>query len=467
MSYSLVIDQGTHASRVIIYDAQGRMMDEQQQPVALQRIDHYRVEQSAPELLQSIHDSLDKLDSRLLDQVEQCGLCTQRSTIVAWHRDTGAVLHPALSWQDRRAEPLLTNWHADAARIQQITGLPLSAHYGAAKLRWLLNNSSAIQAAAEEGQLCIAPLASYLVWHLCRDTPFRVDHSNAHRMQLLDLRQGDWSPELLQLFEIDADWLPACRPLLHDYGIIDRLGIPLHLLCGDQTAACYAHGPLDTGSALINLGSGGFVLAPLPDLRRDPELLCSIGRSDAQGIQYLLEGTINGAGSALSWLQKREPVDDLFSKLPDWLATGTPSPSLFLNRVGGLGSPWWQSGDEARFIDTSQATHADHYCAVIDSIAFLVYANLERMRQHLTLQHLYLGGGLSQLDGLCQRIADLSKLPVSRLSNTEASAYGALLLMNNTLLQQSKNSPTNIFKARPNSALHTAYREFIRLIGRY
>jgi glycerol kinase len=466
MSYSLVIDQGTHASRVIIYDAEGRVKDEQQQPVALQRIDHQRVEQSAPELLQSIHDSLDKLDSQLLEQVDQCGLCTQRSTMVAWRRDSGAVLHPALSWQDRRAEPLLAEWRPDAARIQHITGLPLSAHYGAAKLRWLLNNSSAIQAAAEASQLCLAPLASYLVWHLCRDTPFLVDHSNAHRMQLLDLRQGDWSQELLQLFEINVDWLPACRPLRHDYGIIDRLGVPLRLLCGDQTAACYAHGPLDSGSALINLGSGGFVLAPLPDLHSDPDLLCSIGRSDAQGIQYLLEGTINGAGSALSWLQQREPVAHPFQRLPEWLGD-TPSPSLFLNRVGGLGSPWWQSGDEARFVDTTSATSTDHYCAVIDSIAFLVYANLERMQQHLALQRLYVGGGLSQLDGLCQRIADLSKLPVSRLSNTEASAHGTLLLMNDSLLQQSKNASADVFKARPNPALQTAYRQFVELIGRH
>ena len=46
------------------------------------------------------------------------------------------------------------------------------------------------------------------------------------------------------------------------------------------------------------------------------------------------------------------------------------------------------------------------------------------MQSEQTLSRLRVCGGLSQLDGLCQRLADLSALQVERLRSPEATARG-------------------------------------------
>jgi len=51
--------------------------------------------------------------------------------------------------------------------------------------------------------------------------------------------------------------------------------------------------------------------------------------------------------------------------------------------------------------------------AVIESIVFLLLENLARMQKaEPDLRRLRVSGGLAQLDGLCQRLADLSGLPL-------------------------------------------------------
>jgi glycerol kinase len=68
--------------------------------------------------------------------------------------------------------------------------------------------------------------------------------------------------------------------------------------------------------------------------------------------------------------------------------------------------------------------------AVIESIVFLLQANLETMARLGPVTDVTVSGGLSRLDGLCQRLADLSGLPVSRPADHEATARGLMYLLN-------------------------------------
>jgi len=66
------------------------------------------------------------------------GLAVQRSTIVCCSRADGGALSPAISWQDRRNAAWLETLGNQAGRVRELTGLPLSPHYGASKIRWCL-----------------------------------------------------------------------------------------------------------------------------------------------------------------------------------------------------------------------------------------------------------------------------------------------------------------------------------------
>ncbi|MDQ1363615.1 MAG: hypothetical protein QG652_1477 [Pseudomonadota bacterium] len=420
-NHILVIDQGTHATRALLFSPRGDILAQAEQTVALQRIDHEQVEQDAEEILRSIHQVLSRIGN--IPDRTICALTTQRSTTLAWDKTTGKALCPALSWQDRRAQNDLQQFSAHTARIKSITGLPLSAHYGAGKLRWLLAHNNRVQTAAQQNNLCMGPLASFLLWRLLIDNKFCVDISNAHRMLLLDLHSGDWSDELLRIFQIEKKYLPPCLPLQHHYGFLQPYNFPITAVCGDQTAAFHGLGPLPDGTAVVNAGSGAFILAACDRVITGTPLLCGIRAGG-----WLLEGTVNGAGSALDWAQPQWPVENLFEQLPLWLNTET-SPPVFINTVGGLGSPWWSSAIAPHF-----AGHQDQhplparYVAIIESIVFLLQHNLHAMQKHLAIHTLLISGGLSRLDGLCQKLANLSGCKVQRAEVFETTARGAAWL---------------------------------------
>lgn len=465
MSYILVLDQGTHASRAIVFSLAGDIIEQTQTSVSLQQINQQIIEQDASELLESLIHCIKQLKQSTLKKITLCSLCTQRSTIVAWHKQSGDALGPAISWQDRRSDADLLQFKNRQDLIKQITGLPLSAHYGSGKIRWLLKHNKKVNQALIKNNLIIAPLASFLLFNLLKNKPYLIDHSNAHRSLLFDLNTLDWSKNLLTLFDIPAAILPTCVPVLHEYGNLACADIPVTAVCGDQSAAFFSQGQVKPNSAVINIGTGAFILAPSKHLTNPADLLAGIACSDSNTQTYLLEGTVNGAGSALSWAQKIYPIENLFDCLAEWLGQ-VSSPPIFINTIGGLGSPWWISCIDAHFIDDEESTLAERYVAIIESIAFLIQHNLLHMQNAITLETLSISGGLSRLDALCQKISDLSQLSVARSSNTEGSASGGAWLAAGCPSEWQQKNTSRVFLPNENPALIQRFHKFSEALHR-
>jgi glycerol kinase len=109
----------------------------------------------------------------------------------------------------------------------------------------------------------------------------------------------------------------------------------------------------------------------------------------------------------------------------------------------GDGEPWQQA------------------CAVIESIVYLLQANLEVMRELPSApKRLLVTGGLAQLDGLCQRLADLSGLPVYRPAEHEATARGAAYLLAGFPEDWPEAKPGVSFTPEPNPGLTRRYKDW-------
>lgn len=427
----LVLDQGGHASRAMLVDRQGRVLAQAERRIATQRTGSNKVEHSATALLHSLQQvaaaAITALPSSI--EIEAAGLATQRSSIACWERDSARPLSPVLSWQDRRAARRVATLAKEATWVEEITGLKLSPHYGATKLEWCLQHIPAVRRARREGRLAAGPLASFAVAGLLEGHPCFTDPVNGARTQLMDIRAAVWSEKLCSLFRIPREILPACVPSRHGFGHLHMAGrrIPFTVLIGDQPAALFASGEPELDVAYMNLGTGAFVQCL--STHRVPGLLQSILWRDTVRTLYALEGTVNGAGSALDILAKRRDISPkkLMQGLPRWLE-GDSTPPLFLNGIGGLGAPYWQPGFRSRVLGRGDS--AQQAVAVIESILFLLLESLERMQQtEPALRRLRLSGGLAQLDGLCQRLSDLSGLPVERPRLHEATALGLARLL--------------------------------------
>ncbi|HEX6385235.1 MAG TPA: FGGY family carbohydrate kinase [Anaerolineae bacterium] len=465
-AYTLIVDQGTHATRAFAFDEESRIRISAYVPVALDRLSADKIEQDAVEIVNSMHQVV---QSVLADEtvrrhgVAQAGVATQRSSVVAWDRKSGEPLAPMLSWQDRRAAGWLSQFDDQAQAIKARTGLPLSPHYGASKLRWLLDNVPAVQEARQEGRLAFGPLASFLLFHLLREQPLLVDHANAARTQLWHIDSRDWDPWLLDLFGVPRSPLPECCPIVSEYGVMQAADIAVTAVNGDQNAAVYSLGQPKPGTAIVNLGTGAFVLMPTGGERvRHPQLLSGLASSDAQAGDYTIEGTVNGAGAALSWAAEQWGIGDVQQNLDDWLQR--PSvPPIFLNSIGGLGSPFWRPGPKPAIVGEGEPWQ--RMVAVAESILFLLQANLEAMRAAgLTTERIQISGGLARSDALCQRLADLTGTVVYRPMETEATARGAAWLAAGRPSYWPELEPGKQFEPRPDSALADRYQQFRRAI---
>jgi glycerol kinase len=468
---TLVIDQGTHATRCVLFDREGTQRACVEEGIALSR-EGVRVEQDPNQIIGSAQRVLHAACRRAGElglTLDAAALTTQRSTVVAWDRPTGRPLAPALSWQDTRAESRVAALESKASEIEDRTGLRLSPHYGASKLAWLLENVPEVGDAARRGRLATGPLVAYLISHLVIGNPMLVDHANAARTLLLNLKSRDWDQQLLDLFGIPRGLLPSAQPIRAHYGLLAESRLPLLAVTGDQNAAVQADGELPEHCAFANLGSGAFVLQPTGTrLIRHPPLLSGLIDSTDGQTRYTLEGTVNGAGSALDWARERHQWDIPDGALSDILEQ-CPDPPVFVNTIGGLGSPWWRPGLRAHWLDRQSEIvprSGPGLAAVLESIAFMLAENLSLLQAAgQTVERLIIAGGLSRIDGLCQRLADLGHVTVERRHQIEASARGAAWLARGCP-ENWRVDPGDHFQPRDNEPLEQRRRHFLDGIHR-
>lgn len=433
--YVLVLDQGGHSSRALVFDTAGRVVAQTSVAVATSYLAADRVEQNPQDILQSLRDVLADIAAQLGEHCRDIlavALIVQRSSIVAIDEVSGEPLSPILSWQDTRH----ANWLAEQCQHQQswlrpVTGLRANAHYGASKMRWLLDTVPAIKAAAEKNTLCITPLAGFLCRHLTGARKTVVDAVIASRTLLTELAALSWSPRLLEFFALPENILPDICASLADYGYI-AVGdnrIPLQLVGGDQSFFILSHGNkflVDT--VFINAGTGAFVQQVMDAADVPPQLLSApltISCNQKDSV-VVAEGTVNAAATALDWWWQQSGA--VFSEA-NWREADIDSRSavnavpVFINRITATGSPDWLPAGESFF--TKESSVSLKAIAVLEAVVFALQRNMDLLAAVKLCDGIVVSGGLSRVDIFCQRIADISGKNVWRSGDTEACARGA------------------------------------------
>jgi len=462
-SFYLALDQGGHASRALIFDQSGKVVAQAHQDIETHSPQCNWVEHNAEALVTSLQVAMQDAISQLGQQKNRiiaAGLATQRSSIVSWHKKSGRALSKIISWQDRRASDFMQTLKNQGTDIHTTTGLFPSAHCGASKLRWSLLHLPEVQKARKKNMLFMGPLASFLSARLTQTKRALTDPSNASRTLLWNIKTGNWDANLLKIFGIPLATLPACVDSYSDFGriAVSGLEIPLRIVCGDQSAALFQKGPPQKNAIYINIGTGAFLQKFFDDQQPEtPRLLSSVVFSKKNLRQYALEGTVNGAGAALAWFGKKNNISPWPKEAETWLKNPS-SPPLFINGVGGIGSPFWKPDIESHFI--GKGNTATQFTAVLESILFLIQANLDEMNQSPEI--LILSGGLSVSDSLCQKLANLSNTPIQQSKEQEATARGLAYLLGKFEI---KTSDSKIFHPHPAPELYRRYMRWLRTMS--
>lgn len=348
------------------------------------------------------------------------GLCSQRSSFLIWDRASGQPLTPLISWQDNRGAASCEALRDSENLIRDFTGLRLTPYYFAPKLRVVLQDHPEWRKRLERGELLAGTLDTFLIWRWTGGQHHVTDASMAARTLLMDIRQRQWSPALCDLFAIPLSMLPRIEPSA-GLNLNLRNGLDLQASLGDQSAALIASTADGSTEALVNLGTGGFVIRYLAEgeFTRDGYLRTLVWQDSKLHSHLAIEGTLNSIAAALAPYPAGEcRVQYLAAE--DIYCLAEPS---------GLGAPYFRNDIALRFSQPVERL-APRQIAVLllEGIIFRVARILEEFHHQHALERVYLSGGLSELACLQQGVAQCVPFEVYRLLQKESSLQGAALL---------------------------------------
>ncbi len=436
----MVLDAGTTSTRAMLFGLDGQLRGVAQQELTQHYPQAGWVEHDAGEIWTKTLACARQVVTQAggADRIAAIGITNQRETVVAWDVATGEPLHHALVWQDRRTADVCDSLRAAGQEpvVQAATGLLLDPYFSATKMRWLIDHSPDVKAAAGASRLALGTVESWLVFKLTGGARL-TDASNASRTSLLPLAKASWDPGLCDLFGVPRVALPEVVDNAGDYGktLPEHLGgaIPITGLVGDQQSATIGQGCLSPGETKATYGTGAFVLAnmgsavPRSGHRLLGTVLCQLGGKRS----YALEGSVFVAGSLIKWLRDSLGIIADASETAA-LAASVPDSGgvVVVPALSGLGAPHWRPDARASITGLSFATTRAHVArAALEAMAQQTHDLAQAFAADgAGWQTLKIDGGMSANDWMAQDLADMLSIPVERPDFVETTALGAAML---------------------------------------
>jgi glycerol kinase len=419
LTAAVALDLGTTSIKAALMDRRGNLHDIVARPAPAIVNHDGRYESDAMEYAHIAEQVLQVCMEKAAEK-PPLGVCSQRSSFLIWDKASGEPVTPLISWQDDRGKSCYGRLRTSADTLHTLTGLHLTPYYFAPKLSVLLQENPAWREKLVQGEWLTGTLDTFLIWRWTNGAHFVTDASMAARTLLMDIRRQQWSDTLCRLFDIPCKILPRIQPSAGLHVLLAN-GLTLQASVGDQSAALIASLTDDACEALVNLGTGGFVIRSLAANTPAPGgyLQTLIYQNENLQTQFAIEGTINSIAAALAPYPVKDcAVEDLAQN--DIFCLAEPS---------GLGAPYFRSDWGVHFSASTAALSEQQVAALLlEATIFRVTRILEDFHQHSPLSRVYLSGGLSSLPCLQQGIAQCIPLPVYFLLQKETSLQGAALL---------------------------------------
>jgi glycerol kinase len=443
VSLFLSVDQSTSATKAILFDSSGQLLDQ----VALEHRQLYPqpgwVEHDAEEIYQNLLAVAGLLLKRRPEAQSAVGLSitNQRETFVLFDAATGQPLHNAVVWQCVRGEPLCRTLReaGHEPALHAVTGLKIDSYFPAAKVRALLDQRPDLAERLANGTALFGTIDTYLVYRLTGGAVYASDHTNASRTLLYDIQRCAWSTAMCRLFGLDFARLPELRESSAHFGVTDLGGqlvqpLPICGIMGDSQAALFAQRCFAPGEAKVTFGTGSSLLLNVgsaPALPGNGIVTALAWVLDGRPV-YAYEGITNFTGATIAWLrdqlgliQSAEESEALARSVPD--NGGVYLVPAFV----GLSAPYWRPDARAIITGLTPGSRAAHVVrAGLESIAMIVADVLGLMESEagLTLERIHGDGGAVRNRFLMQRVADVTQRTVLASQLPELSALGATLM---------------------------------------
>ncbi|XP_005178451.1 glycerol kinase [Musca domestica] len=416
------------------------------------------------------------------------GICNMRGTTVMWDKETGNVLHNAIGWTDCRCtsmlKTLLNNVKQNVDYLRPLCGLPLSTCFSALKIKWLIENVTAVKEALERDTLCFGNLDSWIMWNLTGSETCGVhstDVTNAQYTGLMNIHTMQWDKQLCNFYKIPMQILPQIRSNSEIFGYVIEGPLnntPIASCIGDQPAALLGQLSLKVGQNVCSIDDSCFLLLNTGEelIESENGLLSIVSYKLGPKAKacHALEGAISNAGSTVQWLKEGLKInteinsnDNVVEVLNTFLGESSMISSscsssilnaecglaarrseiTFVPAFHGLYAPYWRYDARGIILGlTSQTTAENVTQAAYEATGFQIHEVLEAFKRDTPTwnwkdikERLIFGGDYAENTSFVQFIADIVGFVLERPQTTAPCALGAMIAAGITMKVLDKN----------------------------
>ena len=443
MSFILAIDQSTSATKAVLFDAKGAVVDKASRNHRQIYPQPGWVEHDAEEIWRNVLAVIREISKRNASRMAKLlglSITNQRETVLVFDRKTGKPLHNAIVWQCRRGDSLCRKLQKSGKEdlVGKKTGLKIDTYFSASKIRWLVENQPAIAARLKNGSAVIGTIDAYLLHRLTGGRVFATDYTNASRTLLFDIGKLRWDETLCQLFKTPLAALPEVRESAAHFGETDAGGVlpkpvPICGVMGDSQAALFAQRCFAPGTAKATFGTGTSVLLNVggkfkPAKKGAVTALAWVWQGKPV---YAFEGLINFSAATIEWLKNQVGLIHDSATVEKLALTVPDNGGVYLvPAFAGLSAPYWSPSARAAIVGMTAHTRKEHIVrAAQEAIAYQIRDVLDMMRADsgVQLKCLNADGAPTRNHFLMQFTADLTRAELRASSVAESSAWGAAM----------------------------------------
>ncbi len=429
----LGIDIGTSSVKVVLIDADQRIMATQSQPLDVQRPHPGWSEQDADSWVAATSAAIDALRKDHPDElarVRGIGLSGQMhgATLVD---KADRPLRPCILWNDGRSAVEAAELDADP-RFREITGNIVFPGFTAPKLVWVHRNEPKIFGAVAK---VLLPKDFVRLW-LTGD--HASDMSDSAGTSWLDVAKRDWSDALLAATHLHRDQMPKLYEGTEPTGklrsvLATRWGMNAPVVAGgagDNAASACGVGTVAPGAAFVSLGTSGVLFVSNEKFRPN-------AASAVHAFCHALPNTWHQMGVILSAAASLEWLSEVTGASPGELAQSVEThppgeePLFFLPYLSGERTPHNDTSARGSFVGLSHQTdRAAMARAVLEGVAYAFADCLEALKvAGTTVERVTAVGGGSRSHAWLKIIANVLNVPVDVPKEGDfGGAFGAARL---------------------------------------
>jgi len=439
----LAIDQSTSATKAVLFDLHGKVLDESSRAHRQIYPRPGWVEHDAEEIWKNVLAVIRDIAGRNRGKISKLvglSLANQRETVVVFNRHTGRPLANAIVWQCRRGTAICEQLkhRGQGPLIRRKTGLMVDTYFSASKLKWLIAEKPEIAKKLKSGEAVIGTIDTFLIHRLTGGKVFATDATNASRTMLFDINKLGWDAQLCKLFDVPMKALPEVRECAAQYGATDAQGIlpkqvPIVGVMGDSQASLFAQRCYRPGTAKATFGTGTSVLLNIGGRSRISKrgavtALAWVWRGRPT---YAFEGIINFSAATIEWVKNQLGLIQSAGEVEALAVKARDCGGVYLiPAFAGLSAPWWAPDARAAIVGMTGFTKKEHIVrAAQEAIAYQIRDVLDMMRADakVDLHSLHADGGPTRNKFIMQFTSDITGVELKVSDLPESSAWGAAM----------------------------------------